>query len=377
MPVDGAPSALVTIRGVGLVRPDGIASPLSLPAGIGAAECLAYQCKRLPIVECLPPVAVRRLDRLQLLMLTAAGLAVRDAGIQAGPSVGVFAGTALGSLGATVEFLENMICLDEREPKPAKFINSVHNAAASAIAIQLGCKGSNHTVTHDCVSLEMAFRRAAVALEAGRLEHTIVVGGDELNGYFVAATQQLGWWRTVSQPLSPLEDTGIWGSLPGEGAAAFVLEKPGRPTDGHRAAVIRSMQIGPPSARDSPAVDVDRQCRFLQDVCDEAGVSPAEIDLMLVGANGDELVDARYRSVTEAFSARVVGPMGLGCFKQLCGEFCTASGIGLATAVEMVRSGRVPAKIRPIVPPCRPAISNVLVYNIYPNGYHSAFWVSG
>jgi len=33
-------------------------------------------------------------------------------------------------------------------------------------------------------------------------------------------------------------------------------------------------------------------------------------------------------------------------------------------------------EIQPIVPPRRPAICNVLVYNIYPNGYHSSFWVS-
>ena len=376
MRVGGVPSTLVAIKGIGMVRPDGLASPFALPAGTGARECLAYQCIQRAVAECLPPAAVRKLDRLQLLMLAAAGLAVRDAGIQAGgPSVGVFAGTALGSLGATAEFLENMIRLEEREPKPAKFINSVHNAAASAVAIQLGCKGANHTITHDCVSLEMAFRRAVAALEAGRLKYAIVVGGDELNGHFVAVTRQLGWWRTASRPLSPLVDTGIRGSMPGEGAAAFVLEKPGRPADGPSAAAVRSMEIEPP-ARDGTGVDVIRECRFLQHVCDEAAASPAEIDLMLLGANGDEGVDARYRSVVEAFSAGVSGPMGLACFKQLCGEFCTASGIGLATAVDMVRSGRMPVEIQPIVPPRRPAICNVLVYNIYPNGYHSSFWVS-
>ena len=52
-------------------------------------------------------------------------------------------GTSVGAVGETAGFLENLIQGEGEHPKPTKFINSVHNAMATQIAIQFGFTGEN------------------------------------------------------------------------------------------------------------------------------------------------------------------------------------------------------------------------------------------
>ena len=123
---------------------------------------------------------------------------------------GIYLGTGLGALDQTAAFVDNMIRRREALPAPAKFVNSVHNAAASQLAISLGWTGPNHTFPHDARSFELALQHAMLALRLGRIDRALVVGVDALDPYFAAVGQQLGWWSGDR--------------LPGEGTAAFVLE---------------------------------------------------------------------------------------------------------------------------------------------------------
>ena len=78
-------------------------------------------------------------------------------------------GTGFGEWAETLLFLENLVRLEEREPKPTRFANSVHNSLASQVAINFGLKGENHTLTQGPISFELALWQAAVLLQTGRV----------------------------------------------------------------------------------------------------------------------------------------------------------------------------------------------------------------
>ena len=131
-----------SILGIGQVLPDTTPAPLDIPTGLGE-PCLAYQCVASPGKGILPAGALRRLGRTQRMAMTATHLALEAAGLPAESreNVAVCLGTAWGELGHTYSFLEGMVLNDEQSPKPASFVNSVHNAITGQIAIALKCNG--------------------------------------------------------------------------------------------------------------------------------------------------------------------------------------------------------------------------------------------
>ncbi len=374
------PPEFATIEGLGQVRPTLPPQPLAMPTGLGGGECLAYACPAQPHQGCVSPAVARRLSRLQLLTLTAAHRAVQDGGgLIAGPGAGVFVGTGLGSLGATVEFLEDVIRRDEASPMPARFITSVHNASASAIAIEFQCQGENRTTTHDSISFELALGQALTALRLGRIERAVVAAGDELHPYHVAAMNHCQPWRKKAEALAPLSPTAarLHGSLPGEGAAAFVLGRPGGNGRPEASVCIRGLGLAPRPAADLGGIRTEDEVAFLQKVLHPANATLADVDLILLGADGDAALDAVYGRVIQAVGAAAGGDLAVGVFKHLCGEFATASALGLALAGDAVRQGRLLPDIALIASGrADNRIDNVLTYTIHRNGFHSACWVS-
>src|SRR5207247_10722028 len=88
----------------------------------------------------------RRLSRLvQMALLAARRSQSPDMPASSEPArrLAVAIGTGLGFLEDAGAFLENLISKDEREPMPARFANSVHNAAAAHIALDLAARGMN------------------------------------------------------------------------------------------------------------------------------------------------------------------------------------------------------------------------------------------
>ena len=162
---------------------------IPLPAGSRRATFPALQCSDKLVAETIPDARLRRLGRAQKLAVIAAERAVRPGADHAKPAGGmaVLVGTGLGELGQTSAFLENLDSKGEAEPKPACFVNSVHNALASQIALLLGCTAENHTFTHGFISFELALWQAMAALRSGRIEAAVVCGADEVSPYLLAA----------------------------------------------------------------------------------------------------------------------------------------------------------------------------------------------
>jgi len=315
------------ILGVGLVLPD--PTPALLPSAASPLLALgpAHVCGDLPLVSVLPARAQRRLGRAQRLALGAAQQALDACPQPPGPpeEVAVIVGTGLGCLGETAGFLENMVQQDEREPMPARFINSVHNAPAAQISIAFGFRGENLTFTHESISFELALWQALALLRAGRTRYALVVGVDEISPYTITALRE----RTTL----------------GEGAAALLLgpAREGLP----RLLAVRARPLA--ERRPDPSAEAD----FVRGALLAAGRAPEDVDLILCGSSAD-------------------GVLGIqrGTFGRLCGEFCTAPAVGFALAARGVREGRVPDGVLLDGALDRP-LSSVAVYHLHEAGYQS------
>jgi len=316
---------------------------------------------------------IRRLGRLQVMSLLAAKKAFLSAGIQVNAAeTGVYVGTGLGSLGETAAFLENMIQQGENFPKPANFINSVHNAAASSLALEFSLKGENITVAHREISFDAALWHALSALKQGRVKSAVVCGADELNYYHLLAGAAKGSWKAEGQPFTPLAAGNSRGTFPGEGAAVCVLSEGGQGGGKEAAIKVLAAKFGRYRRDAESRIDPRSSGDFLAGLLESAGIRAAEVDLLLSGADGDSALDASYLQAGAELAGRAGRVVPQATYKQLCGEYRAASGFGFVTAALILRAGRAPEGLFKGGghPPADP-VKTILLYTISRSGAHS------
>jgi 3-oxoacyl-(acyl-carrier-protein) synthase len=354
--------AAISVKGIGVVSPCGNSRDEILAAARGNApqpgalsferfseipDARGYRCAFPEAKEYVSPSRLRRFGRIINMSLLAARKALLDAGggLATPEESSVFYGTGLGSHGDTAVFLENMVKNDEQFPKPASFVNSVHNAAAAQVAIELGLKGENLTFTHRQVSFHAALWHALHSVSEGRSKRVLVGGADELDYYQILAGRERGAWKRGECTLRPLEDRGSArrGSLPGEGASICILEPAGERSEG-------DVKVGAVSVRrfaisKKTYVDVPASAALVQSVLERSGIAPTDDRpvLMLVGANGDCRIDRAYARIADEMSRR--RPTVLGRYKHLTGDHLACAAFGFALGALMLEEGCIPQGI--------------------------------
>ncbi|MBK7086658.1 MAG: hypothetical protein IPH53_19205 [Flavobacteriales bacterium] len=133
------------------------------------------------------------------------------------------------------------------------------------------------------------------------------------------------------------------GALCGEGAAFFVLDD--RPGDGPdvRLADLDITFRGPADGLPARVID------FLE----RNGLAVTDVDLLMLGYNGDALQDRAYDPVLALFPTATAA-----AFKHLCGEYCTANAFGMWLCWSALASGALPkeAVLREHASPFRRAL---------------------
>ncbi len=308
-----------------------------------------YFCSDADATASIPDRRFRRLGRSQKWAMVAARRALDDAGaVAVAPErMAVMAGTGLGALGETADFLLNLVERNESEPKPARFINSVHSSVASQLGIAFGFRGENSTFSQQAISFELALWQAVRILVAGRADGVLVCGVDEMSPYVVAAGRCRGWWRREAglpsdggpmTPMAKVASTTV-GTLPGEGAASFLLRRADDLPRAERRPRLATVRVGPVPQREIIRLDPVREVGFIEESMAAAELSVRDVDFFLFGANGDARSAAAYAAVAQALSQQVGRDIAFGTYKQLCGEYCTAPAVGLAVAANIIRDG--------------------------------------
>lgn len=184
---------------------------------------------------------LRPLDRASMLSISAATLALADAGLdpRAGGSEATAAdgsaehgsanslvlGTMFGSIHTISEFDRRGLVAGPAYVKPLVFANTVINAAAGQAAIRLGLNGINSTLAGGASGLQ-ALGYAADLVRSGRTQVALAGGLEELSLEALIGFRRAGRLAGSDDraPQSVPYDVGRNGFSLGEGAALLVLE---------------------------------------------------------------------------------------------------------------------------------------------------------
>ncbi len=262
------------------------------------------------LTEKLPPGLVRRLKRLPRLALALALAAHEQSGLAGQPST-VFMGSGWGALSETCDFLNRLAESQEQFPSPTDFVGSVHNGPAGQVAIMCGATGANITVSGGDCSFEQALLAADLLLSEGD-GCGLVLGADE--GH---------------QLLSPLLDPSIAsGATLADGGGGLCLSR------NHEGAhcCVRVPTIV--TSNDASAIDT------LLGTLGGAQTVQDRVALILAG------IPAGAREQGEEQLACFVRRAGCSApvirYRELTGEFASASAVAAVMAVSLLASGRVP-----------------------------------
>ena len=259
--------------------------------------------------------AVRRLKRLPRMALSLA-IAAHGSSGSAEPPASVFFGTGWGGLSETHYFLSRLFSTEERFTSPTDFIGSVHNAPAGQVAMHFQAKGANITLTDGNYSFEQAL------FSAGLIAHEtpgtiMVIAADEYH-----------------EKLTPLFDaSAACAPTFSDGGCGLLLQ----PTD-----AAMGLRIAPLFFSNDPATDLTMH------------------NLMLA-LGGAEAIGKKYGAVFAGIPAasrdkggqqlaHFIKAAGCDCpvidYREVTGEFASASAVAAALAVDCVRQGELPAGLR-------------------------------
>ena len=163
----------------------------------------------------IPPLKARKMDRCSQFAVAAAGLALKDAGIDKSTlppeRIGIALGCGFGGVANSAEFLTEFFTEGVDGLSPMLFPNTVANAPASNASIEHGLKGPNVTQVQRFCSAESAFMMACRFIADGRADIMLAGGVDDLMPLMIAGFAATGQLRSYASGF-------------GEGCGILVLE---------------------------------------------------------------------------------------------------------------------------------------------------------
>jgi 3-oxoacyl-(acyl-carrier-protein) synthase len=297
---------------------------------------------------------LRNIDRLTKFFLVAARHALEDAGLKRagawargdGRRAGVCASTAYGSLESMVELHRVALLESPRYLNPAKFPNTVINAALGYVSIWEDLRAVNATVCNgNCGGLD-SILVAESFLAAGRADVIVVGGAEAMHEGLYLAFDRLEAMATEGQPFAPGDSARSRGMRLGEGAVMLTLEREHDARARGSAARVAVVGFGtsfepPPSEVMIVHLTPDPIERSIRLALEDAKADPSSIDAVISSANGYGAYDEAERSAL----ARVFGEVPPRAFaKRAFGETLGAGGaFGLATGVTALERAVTPA----------------------------------
>lgn len=309
----------------------------------------------------LQPNQLRRMCRHLKMGVTAAGMCLRDAGVEMPDAI--ITGTGLGMMEETEKFLGSILDNNEKLLNPTAFIQSTHNTVGAHIAVMLGCNNYNLTYVHGPVSFENAMLDSLMWLEEKPAAKVLLGGIEEISEVYFDITDGMGFWKKSGVSNLDLLKDKTPGTLAGEGASFFLLSKEENPQNYAR---IHGL-----STRYNPVmqnVAMDHIRGFLT----AYNLRREDIDLVILGFNGNPKSDAIYEPVAAYFDGNAIKTW----YKHLSGEHHLASSFALWLAARILKSQSVPAIIKLDKSQEPGKLRNILIVNHHKNIHHSLILVT-
>lgn len=298
----------------------------------------------------------RNFDRLTKFLIVAAKQALEVAGIKKDGAfvstlrpdqVGICSSTAYGSLDSITELNLVAELEDPRYINPARFPNTVINAAAGYVSIWEDLRAPNATIVDgNCGSLD-AVLSCETHLAHRRADAFLVGGGDVITEPLYLALHRLGAIAGGSARWAP-GSRDSQGLHLGEGSAYLMVE---RLADAEaRGAPVRALVAGYGTAFDPPRregrllhASASAVARAVRGALGDAEIEPSQVDLVVSSVSGLRPFDsAELAGLEEALGSDVA----LCAPKALWGEsFAGAGALGMAASVAWIEGAPVPPSL--------------------------------
>lgn len=266
--------------------------------------------------EWIAPMAARRMSPIIKRAIITSKVAMQRAELNNVDAI--ICGTGLGCVENTEKFLDAMVRSGEQFLQPTHFIQSTHNTIASQIALLMGCNEYNNTYVHRGISFESALLDGFVQFKLGKIKSALIGGHEEITPNYFKMLRKVDFWRD--------------NSFAGEGSVSFVFYS----RSNGSIAKISAVEI------------INRADRVVQ----RARQIAPTVDAVMLGVSGDRENDMVYDDFVSCYC-----PLAKRySFKNLSGEYFTASAFGLYAAAQIMTAQK---------------LDKILFYNHYKNSDHA------
>jgi len=340
------------------------------------------------------PKGLRTLDRSTKLLVSASKLAINDSGIEITEEntddYGVSCGTTLGSIKSISDFDEVTLREGPQYTNPSLFPNTVLNSPASQVSIWNNIQGFNTTISSGFTASLDAVQYACDFLEFERARVVLAGGVEEMCRQTFMGFHTLNFLsgaKAGEKYISCPFDKRRNGITFGEGACLLVMEELEHAKA--RKAKIMGEFIASGYYFDGRSVNRYNPAgtgvkKAIEEVLDNAGMSPKDIDYICANANstprGDKVEALAIKEVFGAYGKKVP----ISSIKSMVGESFSVSGaFGIAAALGAINDGFIPPTVNYEQPDpdidlnimternAKAKVRNVLVMNFGPSGGHN------
>ncbi len=278
----------------------------------------------------IPPAQARRMAKSIKMSTVSSQNALKEAGLTNVDAIIV--GTGLGCISDSEKFVGDIIDNKEQFLTPTRFIQSSHNTVAGQIALNIGCKGYNFTYVHDAVSFESTLLDASMQLENDEAKNILVGGVDEISKHHVDSHTLIGHIKSEPVDSTKLLASKTKGSVMGEGSHFFVLSNQQQESSYAQLVAVECYNT------------IERELipQKIEAFLNENQTSLAEIDLVILGNNGDVDFDKYYNDLSDG----ILKETPQAYYKHLSAQYDTASGFGFWLAAKILKSQSIPEIVK-------------------------------
>ena len=308
----------------------------------------------------VPANMLRRMSHIIKMGVAAAKISLQHAEIENVDAI--ITGTGLGCFEDTDKFLKSIIENNEQLLTPTSFIQSTHNTVAGQIALLIKCHNYNFTYTQQGLSFESALVDAAMFLNENKNSNILVGGLDEAIQPYFELLVKAGHIKKCEDIITEIEKNKTKGFCLGEGASFFVLSNQKNKTTKAQIKGVKTVT--------SIKGNEDLQNKLIA-FLDELGLSANDVSLVLSGNSGDVEDDKTLNESNKFLFSKT----HIAYFKNLCGDYFTASAFALWLASAIIEKQRIPKALLQEYS-SKQGLKNILIINQYRNTEYSFMCVS-
>jgi 3-oxoacyl-(acyl-carrier-protein) synthase len=316
----------IYINGISAISPQNTFEETAFLQDIENHESLYLEIIKPNYKAFINPKQLRRMSKIIRMGVAAGNKALQEANIE-NPDA-IITGTGLGCIVDTEKFLNSLLENKEQLLTPTSFILSTHNTVSAQIAVMLSCNNYNYTYVHSSVSFENALLDAYMHFSEGKMKNILVGGIDEITEENYNTKKNSSIWKESATAVNQFFNTDSKGCIPGESAAFASLS-----SEKNELTLAQFKDVH--TIFQATEKELDQE---LEAFLNRNNLKKEDIDVLLVGMNGDKAYDESYLK----FANNNCPQAAVASFKNICGEHDSASAFAFWTAARIAKEQSIP-----------------------------------